>query len=89
MYSDWLQGGRPRGWSSNPGRAKNFQFFKLSRPALGPTLPPIQWAPGKGAIFLGVTRPVREADHSLPAIVEVKKTLYIHSPIRFHGVVLS
>jgi hypothetical protein len=32
--------------------------------------PPIQWVPG--ALFLGVKRPVREADHSLPSGSEVK-----------------
>jgi hypothetical protein len=25
-YSDWLRAGRPRGWSSSPGRVKNFLF---------------------------------------------------------------
>jgi hypothetical protein len=44
-YSDWLGTGRPRGRSSGPGRVKNVLFFKSSRPALGPTQPPIQWVP--------------------------------------------
>jgi len=37
------------------------------RPALGPTLPPIQWEPG--AVFLVVKWPVREADQSPPSSV--------------------
>jgi hypothetical protein len=37
----------------------------------------------------GVKQPGREADHSPPTSAEVKKTgLYIHSPIRPHGIVL-
>jgi hypothetical protein len=38
-----------------------------------------------------VKRPEREADHSLPSSAEVKECveLYLHSPIRLHGVVLS
>jgi len=48
--------------------------------ALGPTQPPIQWVPG--APPLGVKRPGREADHSLPSRAEVKEwvELYLHSP---------
>jgi len=42
----------------------------MSRPALGPTQPPIQWV--RGALFLGVKRPGREADHSPPSSAEVK-----------------
>jgi hypothetical protein len=42
----------------------------VSRPALGPTQPPIQWVPG--ALSLGVKRPGREADHSLPSSAEIK-----------------
>jgi hypothetical protein len=61
----------------------------VARPALGPTQPPIQWVPG--ALSLGVKRPGREADHSPPSTAEVKECveLYLHSPIRLHGVVLS
>jgi hypothetical protein len=45
-YSDWLRAGRPRGRNWSPGRVKNFLFSTSSRPALGPTQPPIQWVPG-------------------------------------------
>jgi hypothetical protein len=41
----------------------------VSRPALGPTQPPIHWVPG--ALSLGVKRPGREADHSPPSRSEV------------------
>jgi len=36
----------------------------------------------------GVKRPKREADHSPPSSSEVKESveLYLHSPIRLHGV---
>jgi hypothetical protein len=47
-------------------------FSMLSRPALGPTQPPIQWL--RGTIPSGVKRQGREADHSPPAITKVKKT---------------
>jgi hypothetical protein len=60
--------------SLSPGRVKNFVFSKSSRPALGSTQPPIQWAPG-------VKRPGREADHSLPVSTKVKKMrIYISTP---------
>jgi hypothetical protein len=39
-----------------------FLFITASRPALGPTQPPIQWVPG--VLFLGIKRPGCEADHS-------------------------
>jgi hypothetical protein len=41
-----------------------FFFSTTSGPALGPTQPPIQWAPG--AISPGVQLPGREANHSPP-----------------------
>jgi hypothetical protein len=47
-----------------------FLFITVSRPALWPTQPLMQWVPG--ALFLGVKRPGREADHSPPCNSEVK-----------------
>jgi hypothetical protein len=66
-----------------------FLFTTAFRTALGPTQPPIQWV--LGALSLGVKRPEREADHSPPSSAEVKECveLYLHSPIRLHGLVLS
>jgi hypothetical protein len=66
-----------------------FPFTAASRTAPGPTQPPTQWVPG--ALSLGIKRPGREADHSPPSSSEVKECveLYLHSPIRLHGVVLS
>jgi hypothetical protein len=37
-----------------PGGQEIFLFFMSSRPALGPTQPPIQWVPG--ALSAGVKR---------------------------------
>jgi hypothetical protein len=66
-----------------------FLFTTASRTALGPTQPPIQWVPG--ALSLEVKRQGREADHLPPSSAEVKESvqLYLHSPMRLHGVVLS
>jgi hypothetical protein len=51
--------------------------------------PPIQWVPG--TLSPGVKRPGFEADHSPLTSAEAKKNLaiYIHSPIRLHGVVFN
>jgi hypothetical protein len=49
----------------------NFLFSTVSRSVLGPTQPPTQWAPG--AFSSGIKWPEREADHSRPTSVEVKK----------------
>jgi hypothetical protein len=60
--------------SSCPGRVKNFLFSTSSRPALGPTQPPIQWVPG-------VKWQGSETDHSTPVSAEVKKMwIYISTP---------
>jgi hypothetical protein len=66
-----------------------FLFDTMSRPALRPTQPPIQWV--LGAPSLEVKRPGGEADRSPPSSAEVKECaeLYLHSPIQLHGVVLS
>jgi hypothetical protein len=55
-------------------------FTTLSRMALGPTQPSIQWV--RGALSLGVQRLGREADHSPPSSADVEECvkLYLHSP---------
>jgi hypothetical protein len=58
------------GRSSNPGRSKIFLFSTMSRSALGPTQPHMQWPPR--ALSAGVERLGREADHSPPSIAEVR-----------------
>jgi hypothetical protein len=45
-------------------------FPHLSRPALGPTQPSVQWVPG---IFRGKERPGRDADPSPPSSAVVMK----------------
>jgi hypothetical protein len=68
------------GRSLSPGSAKNVLFSRLSRPALGPTQPPIQCIPE--ALSPRVNRPWREADHSPPNSAEVKKTwIYSSTPL--------
>jgi hypothetical protein len=47
-----------------------FLLTAASRPALGPTQPPIQWVPG--LLYLGVKLRGCEADHSPPSSAEVK-----------------
>jgi hypothetical protein len=66
-----------------------FLFTTASRMAVGPTQPPIQWAPD--TLSLGVKWLGCEADHSPPSSAEVIEyvELFLHSPIRLHGVVLS
>jgi hypothetical protein len=66
-----------------------FLFTTASRPALGPTQPPIQWVPQ--VLSLGVKRMGREAAHSPPSIAEAQNAWSYTStpPIRLHGVVLG
>ena len=53
------------GPGSNPG---GDEIFRASRPALGPTQPPVQWVPGlsRGKVRLG-----HAADHSPPSSAAV------------------
>ena len=53
------------GSGSNPGGDEN---FRPSRPALGPTQPPVQWVPG---LSRGKVRPGRATDHSHPSSAAV------------------
>jgi len=57
-----------------------FLFITVSRTALDPTQPPIQWIPG--SLSLGAKRAECEADHSLPSCAEIKECveLYLYSP---------
>jgi hypothetical protein len=66
-HSDRLRAGRPGFDSRND---EIFLFSTPSRPALGPTQPPIQWV--SGAISSEVKQPGREADHSPQSSAEVK-----------------
>jgi hypothetical protein len=59
-----------RGFESPQGLGI-FLFDTMSRPAPGPTQPPLQWVPG--AVSPGINRPGREADHSPPSSTEVKR----------------
>jgi hypothetical protein len=45
-YSNWLRLDDRGVGVPSPGRVKNFLFSTSSRPALGPTQPPIEWVPG-------------------------------------------
>jgi len=53
------------GPGSNPG---GDEIFRASRPALGPTQPPVKWVPG---LSRGKVRPGRDAYHSPPSSAAV------------------
>jgi hypothetical protein len=54
-------------------------FPQLSRPALSPTQPPVQWVPGLSRVKV---RPGRDADLSPPSSADVKNRveLYLYYP---------
>jgi hypothetical protein len=58
-------------WGSNL-RGGGGDFPHLSRPALGPTQPPIQWVPG---LCPGVKRPGRGVDHPPSPSAKVKERI--------------
>jgi hypothetical protein len=66
-----------------------FLLNTVSRTVLGLTQPLTQWVPG--AFSLGVKRPGREADHSLPSSAEAKNAWsYTPTPpILLHDMMLS
>ena len=53
------------GPGSNPN---GDEIFRPSRPALGPTQPPVKWV---SVLCRGKVRPGRAADHSLPSSAAV------------------
>jgi hypothetical protein len=65
-----------------------FLFTTMSRMAVGPTQPPIQWIPG--ALSLDVKWPRHDVDHSPPSSAKVKNAKHYTStpPIRLHDMVL-
>jgi hypothetical protein len=68
----WLRAGRPGVRSSIPGRSERiFPLASVSRPALGPIQPPVQWVLG-GPFAGGKARPGRDADHSPLSSSEVE-----------------
>jgi hypothetical protein len=58
------------GYEFDSRQRQGFSLSATSRPALGPTQPPIQWVPG--ALSPAVKRQEREAYHSTPPSAEVK-----------------
>jgi hypothetical protein len=72
-----------------PAGAGNFSL--RHRVQTGSGAHPASYPVGTKGPLLGVKRPGREADHSPPSSAEVKECveLYLPSPIRPHGVVLS
>jgi hypothetical protein len=88
-YSDWLQAGRSDDRGSIPGGG----WELLSSTPCPDRLwgPPSLLSNGYRRLFLRVKRPGREADHTPPSSAEVKECveLYLHSPIRLPGVMLS
>jgi hypothetical protein len=85
------------GWDSSVGIATGYEldgleieslwrwnFSHLSRPALGPTQPPVQWVPD---LSRWLERPGRGADPSpiSSAVGHKKVELYLYSPYGLYG----
>jgi hypothetical protein len=54
-------------------RQRMFPLTSVSRPALGPTQPPIHTVGTRGSFPGGIVQPGRDADHSPPSSAKVKK----------------
>jgi hypothetical protein len=68
-----------------------FLFSQTSRLALGPTYPPVHWAPG--LFFSGVMQPGCDTDHSPPLGAEAKNEwsytlLHLHAFTVWTGITL-
>jgi hypothetical protein len=72
-----------------PAGAENFSLHH--RIQTGSGVHRTSYPMGTRGSFPGVKRLGRESDHSPPSSAEVKESveLYLHPPIRLHGVVLS
>jgi hypothetical protein len=89
IRSPFLPPNFKRGRLSGPGRVKNFLFSTLSRPALGPTEPPIQRVPGGS-----LPGDKAAVEWSWPLIFNYCRDhenlgLHNHFPIGLNGVVLN
>jgi hypothetical protein len=63
----------PTGWminGSSKAGSENFSLHHRLQTGSGARQPPVQWVPG--ALFLGVKRSRREANHSPPSSPEIK-----------------
>jgi hypothetical protein len=70
IVSDYGLDDRASGFYPRRGQ-RIFPLSSVSRPALGPTQPPVQWVPG--VLSLGVkAQPGHDADHSPPSSAEVE-----------------
>jgi hypothetical protein len=61
------------GWMAEaqfPAGSDIFLFATVSRQAVGPTVPTVQWVSGNDSP--GITRPERDTDHSYPSSANVK-----------------
>jgi hypothetical protein len=72
LYSDWLRAAQPSGWNPSLDRVRNFHFSYLSR-LTGSGAHLAFYRMDTRGYFLGVKRPVCEADYSTPTSAEIKK----------------
>jgi hypothetical protein len=69
QYSVWLRAGRPGNRGSIPGRGERiYPLASVSRMALGPIQPRVQWVPE--VLSSAKARPGRDAKHSPPPSAE-------------------
>jgi hypothetical protein len=77
IVSDYRLDDRAIEVRSPPG-AKDFPISSVSRPALGPTQPPVQWVPA--VLSRRKTRPGLDADHS-PHLVPKSRMSRSYTPL--------